>query len=65
MDLHELPGSDLILSGVDDLYKGETGTVGALLIAMAKPSKGIASMRLTAAGLDFPKAHLATEPELT
>ncbi len=58
MDLHELPGADLILSGVDDLYNGETETVGALLVA-------IASTRLTKAGLSFPRAHLASEPELT
>jgi hypothetical protein len=64
MDLHELPGGDLILAGLNDLGNGETKTVGALLIAMAKPSKGIASTRLTQAGLAFPKTHLAPEPEL-
>jgi hypothetical protein len=57
MNLTELPGSELILAGVDDLHSGEPHTVGALLVA-------IASNRLTAAGLDFPKEHLAAEPEL-
>ncbi|MEL6353547.1 MAG: hypothetical protein AAFR58_17625 [Cyanobacteria bacterium J06627_28] len=58
MNLHELPGADLILSGIDDLRIGKTHTVGALLIA-------IASIRLSNAGLTFPKSHLALEPELT
>jgi hypothetical protein len=58
MNLDELPGAELILPGLNDLYKGETHTVGSLLVA-------IAATRLTEAGLDVPKAHLAAEPELT
>ncbi|KPQ31966.1 MAG: hypothetical protein HLUCCA11_22650 [Phormidesmis priestleyi Ana] len=58
MNLHELPGADLILPGVDDLRQGKNHTVGALLIA-------IASTRLSKAGLTFPKTDLASEPELT
>jgi hypothetical protein len=57
MNLNELPGADLILPGLDDLRNGQTTTIGALLIT-------IASQRLTAAGLDFPKDHLIPEPEL-
>lgn len=58
MNLSELPGAELILPGLDELRNGKTNTVGSLLVA-------IASMRLTAAGLDVPKDHLVTEPELT
>ncbi len=58
MNLEELPGAELILPGIDDLHNGKTNTVGALLIA-------IAATRLTKAGLDFPRNHLAKEPELT
>jgi hypothetical protein len=58
MNLSELPGSELILSGLDDLHNSKTHTVGALFVA-------IASMRLTAAGLDIPKDRLASKPELT
>lgn len=58
MDFNELPGADIILPGVEDLRRGKTHTVGALLIA-------IASNRLSNAGLQFPKEHLAPEPELT
>ena len=57
MELNELPGSDLILLGLEDLYQGRNNTIGSLLIA-------ISSKRLTAAGLDIPKALLASEPEL-
>ncbi|BAU10419.1 unknown protein [Leptolyngbya sp. NIES-3755] len=57
MGLEELPGAELIVSGLADLHEGKSDTVGALLIA-------IASIRLTNAGLDIPKEHLATEPEL-
>ena len=57
MELNELPGSDLILSGLEDLCQGKNNTIGSLLIA-------IASLRLTAAGLDIPKAPLVSEPEL-
>lgn len=58
MNLNELPGADLILPGLDDLQRGETHTIGALLVA-------IASTRLSEAGLVIPKGHLASEPELT
>ena len=57
MELNELPESELILSGLEDLYQGRNHTIGSLLIA-------IASKRLTAAGLDIPKQSLALEPEL-
>jgi hypothetical protein len=58
MSLNELPGAELILPGLDDLHRGETNTVGSLLVA-------IAATRLTEAGLDVPKDQLAPEPELT
>lgn len=58
MSLDELPGAELILPGLDDLHRGQANTVGSLLVA-------IASIRLTEAGLDVPKDHLAPEPELT
>lgn len=55
--MNELPGADLILPGLDDLHNGKTDTIGALLVA-------IASTRLSTAGLDVPKEHLVSEPEL-
>ena len=58
MNLDELPGAETILPGLNDLHNGESNTIGALLIA-------IASTRLSEAGLDIPKDHLAPEPELT
>ena len=58
MNLDELPGAETILPGLTDLHNGESNTIGALLIA-------IASTRLSEAGLDIPKDHLAPEPELT
>lgn len=58
MNFEDLPGADIVLLGVEDLRRGETHTVGALLIA-------IASTRLSSAGLDFPKENLEKEPELT
>jgi hypothetical protein len=58
MNLNELPGAETILPGLNDLHNGEFNTIGALLIA-------IASTRLSQAGLDIPKDHLAPEPELT
>ena len=58
MIFDELPGAELILPGLDDLYRGEANTVGALLIA-------IASIRLTSAGLEIPVICLDPEPELT
>ncbi len=57
MDLNELPGSELILPGLEDIRHGRNNTIGSLLIA-------IASIRLTEAGLDIPKEPLASEPEL-
>jgi hypothetical protein len=57
MELNELPGSELILPGLEDLHHGRNNTIGSLLIA-------IASVRLTEAGLDIPHAPLAPEPEL-
>lgn len=57
MRLDELPGAELILSGLDDLQNGKTNTVGSLLVA-------IAATRLSKAGLEVSN-HLATEPELT
>ena len=58
MNLNDLPGAELILPGLSDLHNGESNTIGALLVA-------IAVTRLTEAGLDIPKDHLASEPELT
>ena len=58
MNLEDLPGAELILPGLEDLHRGRSDTDGALLIA-------IASTRLTEAGLDFPRGHLVSEPELT
>lgn len=57
MELNELPGSELILPGLEDLYHGRNNTIGSLLIS-------IASIRLTEAGLDIPQESLASEPEL-
>jgi hypothetical protein len=58
MNLNEFPGAEIILPGLSDLHRGESNTIGALLVA-------IAATRLTEAGLDIPKNHLAPEPELT
>ncbi len=58
MELNELPGSELILPGLEDLRHGNNQTIGALLIA-------IASRRLAAAGLEIPTQPLSAEPELT
>ena len=57
MNLNEFPGAEIILPGLSDLHRGESNTIGALLVA-------IAATRLTEAGLDVPKNHLAPEPEL-
>ena len=57
MELNELPGSELILPGLEDLYHGRNDTIGSLLIS-------IASIRLTSAGLDIPHVPLVPEPEL-
>jgi hypothetical protein len=65
MELNELPGSDFILPGLEDLYQGRNNTIGSLLISLAKPLwKRLASIRLTATGLDIPQEHLVLEPEL-
>lgn len=57
MELHELPGADIILPGLEDLRNGPSKSIGSLLIS-------IASIRLSQAGLDIPKKHLHKEPEL-
>jgi hypothetical protein len=57
MELNELPGSELILPGLEDISHGRNNTIGSLLIS-------IASIRLTAAGLDIPQVSLVSEPEL-
>jgi hypothetical protein len=57
MELNELLGSEIILPGLEDLYHGRNNTIGSLLIS-------IASIRLTAAGLDIPQISLASELEL-
>jgi hypothetical protein len=56
MDLNELPGAEFILPGLEDLQNGQSQTIGALLIA-------IAATRLSHAGLNVPREHLAKEPE--
>ncbi len=58
MNLHDLPGAEIILPGLSDLHSGESNTIGALLIA-------IAATRLTEAGLDIQNYQLAPQPELT
>ena len=58
MSLNNLPGAEIILLGLDDLHRGNSNTIGALLIA-------IAATRLTEAGLDIPKDRLVVEPEVT
>jgi len=58
VNLNELPGAEIILPGLRELHNGESNTIGALLVA-------IAATRLTEAGLEIPKNHLALEPELT
>jgi hypothetical protein len=57
MNLNELPGAEIILPGLSDLHRGESSTIGALLVA-------IAATRLTKAGLNIPD-RLDPEPELT
>jgi hypothetical protein len=37
MNLNDLPGAEIILPGLRDLHSGNSNTVGALLIALAKP----------------------------
>ena len=58
MIFNDLPVAEIILLGLSDLQSGELNTIGALLVA-------IAATRLTEAGLDIQKYHLAPEPELT
>ncbi len=58
MELHELPGADLILPGLEDLRTGKSNSIGSLLIS-------IASIRLSQAGLEIPEEHLLPDPELT
>ncbi len=58
MSLNDLPGSELILPGLNDLRNGKSHTIGSFLVA-------IAATRLNAAGLDVPTDNLAPEPELT
>ena len=58
VNFNDFPGAEIILTGLSDLQNGDSNTIGALLIA-------IAATRLTEAGLDVPKYHLASEPELT
>ena len=58
MELHELPGADLILPGLEDLRAGKSNSIGSFLIS-------IASIRLRQAGLEIPEDHLHKEPELT
>ena len=58
VNIKELPAGEIILMGLRDLHNSESNTIGALLVA-------IAATRLTEAGLDIPKNHLALEPELT
>lgn len=57
MSLNNLPGAEIILPGLNDIKRGNSHTIGALLVA-------IAATRLTEAGLDLQKYHLASEPEL-
>ena len=51
-----LPGADLVFSGIEALQRGEM-TVEALLVA-------VGAKRLRAAGLQVPQAGLPDEPEL-
>ena len=51
-----LPGADLVMSGIEALQRGEM-TVEALLVA-------IGATRLRAAGLEIPQVALPDQPEL-
>ncbi len=57
-NLQELPGAEIVLPGLRDLERGESYTIGALVVT-------IAATRLTEAGLPIPNDRLASEPELT
>jgi hypothetical protein len=61
------------LPELEDLQHGRNKTVGSLLISLAVAErlpcnslseKRIASIRLTAAGLDIPEVSLVSDPEL-
>ncbi|AFY60556.1 hypothetical protein [Synechococcus sp. PCC 6312] len=58
MNLDELSGAEFILPGLRDIEKGESNTIGPLLVA-------VAATRLTEAGLEISRDSLAPEPELT
>jgi hypothetical protein len=63
MNLNELPGAELILPGLNDLHRGETNTVGALLVTHCfADTARVASTRLTEAGLMFPKDNQSQNP---
>ena len=48
MELNELPGSELILPGLEDLHHGRNNTIGSLLISLAEPLwKRLASTRFS------------------
>lgn len=51
----EFPGHDLVRQGIDDLGRGESGTVAALLVAIGSP-------RLREIGVSLPDA-LPDNPE--
>ena len=51
-----LPGADLVMSGIEALQRGEM-TVEALLVS-------IGATRLRAAGLEIPQVALPDQPEL-
>jgi hypothetical protein len=56
--IEDLPGAELVLQGLADLREGRWPTVGALLVAIARP-------RLLALGLDVPSIpEQAAEHEL-
>lgn len=67
MSLHELPGAEFILPGLDDLHRGETNTIGSLLVTVCLQQRfAIAATRCDSeAGLNVPIDHLVSEPELT
>lgn len=47
LDLHALPGGDIVMRGLQDLARGASDTVEALLVQIARP-------RLLAAGVEVP-----------
>lgn len=56
MDLHALPGGDLVMEGLDDLEHGRE-TIAALLVSIGAP-------RLRALGLGPPRAEPDAEHRL-